>query len=70
MKKMKVNVSLTINKRKKIKIVQNTSLIQPLLDARCQEPFPYFYYSGECPCGTGLKTPNHILQSCPTFGAL
>ena len=23
--------------------------------------------SDECPCGTGSQTPNHILQSCPTF---
>ena len=27
-------------------------------------------HSDECPCGTGPKTPNHILQSCPTFNAL
>ena len=28
-----------------------------------------FSHSDECPCGTGLQTPNHILQSCPTFDA-
>ena len=27
-------------------------------------------HSDECPCGTGLQTPNHIMQSCPTFDAL
>ena len=27
-------------------------------------------HSNECPCGTGSQTPNHILQSCPTFDAL
>ena len=27
-------------------------------------------HSDECPCGTGNRTHNHILQSCPTFGAL
>ena len=24
-------------------------------------------HSDECPCGTSPQTPNHILQSCPTF---
>ena len=24
-------------------------------------------HSDECACGTGPQTPNHILQSCPTF---
>ena len=24
----------------------------------------------ECPCSTGPQTPNHILQSCPTFDGL
>ena len=28
------------------------------------------YLSDECPCGTGLQSPNHILQSCPTFDDL
>ena len=27
-------------------------------------------HSDECPCSTGPQTPNHILQSCPTFDAL
>ena len=27
-------------------------------------------HSDECPCATGPQTPNHILQSCPTFGTL
>ena len=27
-------------------------------------------HSDECPCGTGAQTPNHILQSCPTFDTL
>ena len=27
-------------------------------------------HSDECPRGTGPQTPNHILQSCPTFDAL
>ena len=27
-------------------------------------------HSDERPCGTGPQTPNHILQSCPTFDAL
>ena len=27
-------------------------------------------HSNECPCGTGPQTPNHILQSCPTFDDL
>ena len=27
-------------------------------------------HSDECPCNTGPQTPNHILQSCPTFDAL
>ena len=27
-------------------------------------------HSDECPYGTGPQTPNHILQSCPTFDAL
>ena len=27
-------------------------------------------HSDEYPCGTGPQTPNHILQSCPTFDDL
>ena len=27
-------------------------------------------HSDECACGKGPQTPNHILQSCPTFDAL
>ena len=27
-------------------------------------------HSDECPCGAGLQTPIHILQSCPTFDNL
>ena len=27
-------------------------------------------HSDECPFGTSPQTPNHILQSCPTFNAL
>ena len=27
-------------------------------------------HSDECPCRTGPQTPNHILQSCPTFDTL
>ena len=27
-------------------------------------------HSDECPCSTGPQTPNHILQSCPTFDDL
>ena len=27
-------------------------------------------HSDKCPCRTGPQTPNHILQSCPTFDAL
>ena len=27
-------------------------------------------HTPECPCGTGLQTPEHILQTCPTFTAL
>ena len=27
-------------------------------------------HSDECPFGTGPQTPNHILQSCPTFDDL
>ena len=26
--------------------------------------------TNECPCNTGIQTPEHILQDCPTFRAL
>ena len=28
------------------------------------------FHSDECSCSTGPETPNHILQSCPTFDTL
>ena len=31
---------------------------------------PKISHSDKCPCGTGPQTPNHIVQSCPTFDAL
>ena len=48
------------------------------LTLACKSDHPFLFvlnivrtlpHSDECPCSTGPQTPNHILQSCPTFDA-
>ena len=65
--KEKIIVSLLTCQPVKGKIV-TYFLLLTLLWSYYESIMPF--NSGECPCSTGPQTPNHILQSCPTFDSL